>query len=220
MPTDTNLTDYADHIDQLILALTQDHALGRTIDLDMVICALEPGRHENRRIRAFAKNTLKISTADFDKAIQREAVKAEFNGRYPKDATEFVAMMADKKRITARYNGVLRMDEIPYLVDDDGTRMYITPNLWEAYEFKTMIATKFKRIIGYDEFARAVRIEADRFDLRFSVNSLNDAAEQWYLDVCQDRLWRIMGSIDYTDSLTVRAGRRPRQAAAAGDNLL
>ena len=67
-----------------------------------------------------------------------------------------------------------------------------------------MIATKFKRIIGFDEFARSVRIASDKFNLGFSVNSLNDAAEQWYLGVCQDRLWRITATIDYTDSLIVR----------------
>jgi hypothetical protein len=74
----------------------------------------------------------------------------------------------------------------------------------DSYEFKTMIATKFKRIIGFDEFARSVRIASDKFNLGFSVNSLNDAAEQWYLGVCQDRLWRITATIDYTDSLIVR----------------
>jgi hypothetical protein len=197
-------TDYQTHITNFIAALLADKALGRDIDANTVVCMLEPGRPENAQVRDFAKNTLGISNKDFDKAMRREAVKTEFDGRCPSDATDFVAMMADKKRITARYNGVLRMDEIPYILDEKGERTYVTPDQWEDYEFKTMIATKFKRIIGYDEFARSVRIASDKFNLGFSANSLNDASEQWYHDVCQDRLWRIMGTIDYTDRLKVR----------------
>src|ERR1700722_6464926 len=93
---------YSTHIDNIMNALAKDHALGREIDTATVACGLEPARPENRKIRDFAKKTLKISPADFDRALEREAVKAEF-GRYPSDATEFVAIMAEKKRITARY---------------------------------------------------------------------------------------------------------------------
>jgi hypothetical protein len=194
--------EYADHITNLITARASDHVRGQEIHLGMVVCGLEPNRAENRKVREFAVKTLKIKASDFDAALRREAAMlAGYRANTPRELVECVAA---KKKIIASYNGLLRMNAIPYLVNERGGHDYISPNLWESYEFRTMIETTFKRSIGFDEFARSVRIVNDEYKMPFAHASINDAAEQWYSDVSRDRLWQIAGTIDYTDRLSVR----------------
>jgi hypothetical protein len=197
---------YKTHIDNLTQTLAQDHALGRDIDLSMCVCGLAPGRIENSKVRDFCIKTLKVKASDFDKALQREATKAEF-GTVPQTASEFVEIMAadSQMAITASYNGILRLNRIPFIVNASREREYIPAGLWDSYDFKTMIETTFRRVMPFFEFQREVRIVAREFNLPFASDELNDAAERWYDEVCRNRLWKIMGSIDYTDSLQVRA---------------
>jgi hypothetical protein len=202
MSITTNSDEYAAHISNLLAALKLDHDMGREIDIDLAVCGLEPGRTENRKVREFATKTLKIKASDFDTALRRQAAAdAGYRANTPRKLVECVA---GKKNITASYNGLLRMNETPYLVNENGGRDYIPPHLWECYEFKTMIETNFRRPIGFDEFARSVRIVNDEYKMPFGHASLNDAAEQWYADVCRDRLWQIAGTIDYTDRVATR----------------
>lgn len=196
--------DYIAHIDLLIGTLAQHHALGRDIDIAMCVCGLEPGRPENRKVRDFVTKSLKITGRDFDRALHLETVKAEL-GMVPRTTSEFVEAFAAKKRITARYNGVLRMDEIPYLIGADGSREYIPPDLWDTYDFKTMIRTNFKRTIGFAEVQQAMRVRAAELRLEFTQPMINDASALWYTNVCRNRLWHIMAAIDYCDDTEVRA---------------
>lgn len=197
--------DYAAFIDMKIGSLAQNHALGRAIDLDMCVCGVEAGRGENRKLRDFAFKTLKIAGRDFDRALRNETTKSEFDGCTPKTAMQLVLCIAAKMNITATYNGVLRMNAPPYLIAADGRRDYISPDLWDTDEFKTMIRTKFRRTIGFAEVQQTMRIKAAELQLPFSPSMINDASELWYADVCRSRLWRIMGAIDYSDQPAVRA---------------
>ena len=45
---------------------------------------------------------------------------------------------------------------------------------------------------------------ASEHALPISVSALDDASEQWYETAMNDRLWRIMGDIDYTDDKSIR----------------
>lgn len=195
--------DYSAHVDQVIGALAQDHALGRDIDIAACVCGLEAGRVENRKVREFVVKTLKINGKEFDRALHREAIKAELGG-IPRTARQFVETVARKKNIRARYNGVLRQDEPPYIIREDGQKEMIPPHLWESLEFKTMIRTNFKRTIGFAEFQQALRVQAAELRLEFAATAINDASEVWYTEVCRDRLWQIMGQIDYAESQDVR----------------
>jgi hypothetical protein len=196
-------SEYTAYIEQLIGMLAQNHALGRDIDIAMCVSGLEPNRHENRKVRDFVTRGLKMNGRDFDRALHLETIRAEL-GTLPKTSRQFVEAFVATKRITARYNGVLRMDEIPYLSKPDGTREFIDPALWDSYEFKTMIRTNFKRTIGFSELQQALRVRAAELRLDFTPAMLNDASELWYADACRGRLWHIRGEIDYSDSVEVR----------------
>jgi hypothetical protein len=125
----------------------------------------------------------------------------------PQTASEFVLMMANdikRMQITASYNGVLKMNALPYILNEKREREYIPAHHWDSYDFKTMIETTFRRTIPFFEFQREVRIVAREFLLPFGADELNDASERWYDEVCRDRLWQIKASIDYSDSVMVR----------------
>jgi Virulence-associated protein E len=195
--------DYLAHVERLIGMLAQNHALGREIDISMCVSGLEPNRLENRKVRDFVTRGLKMNGRDFDRALHLETVRMEL-GILPKTSREFVEAFTTTKRISAHYNGLLKMDEVPYITKADGSRDYIAPDLWDSYDFKTMIRTTFKRTIGFAEIQQALRVRAAELRLDFSPAMLNDASELWYADICRNRLWMIMGTIDYSDSLDIR----------------
>lgn len=196
----TSDIDYAAYVDQLIGTLAQTHALKGDVDIAMCVCGLEPNRPENRKVRDFVTRSLKILGKDFDRALHFETIKTEL-GILPKTTRQFVEAFAAKKRVTARYNGVLRMDDIPYIIGADGGRMYISPSLYDSPDFKTMIRTNFKRTIGFGEVQQALRVRAAELHLDFSAVMINDASELWYQDICRNRLWQIMAEIDFVDSI-------------------
>jgi Virulence-associated protein E len=189
--------EYTTYIDQLIGTLAQNNALGRDIDITMCVCGLEPNRAENRKVRDFVTRALKLSGRDFDRALHVATIKDEL-GILPKTARQFVDAVVSKKCITARYNGVLRMNEPPYLMDETGHREYISPALWERETVKTMIRTNFKRTIGFGEVQQALRVRAAELHLDFNAAMINDASEIWYNDVCRNRLWHINAEIEYS----------------------
>jgi hypothetical protein len=193
-------TEYTARVEQLIGLLAQSHALGREIDLPMCVAGLEPGRNENRKVRDFVTRTLKVPGREFDQAMRLETVRHEL-GRLPRTAREFVEAYAAKRGITAQYNGVLRLNEVPYVMNADGTREYIPPTLWETDDFRSLIRTNFRRPIGFAELQQSLRVYAAELRLDFNSGVINDAAEIWYADVCRNRLWQIMDEIDYRPRL-------------------
>jgi hypothetical protein len=192
--------EYLARVEQLIGLLAQSHALGREIDLTMCVCGLEPGRAENRKVREFVTKTLKVPGREFDQAMRLELVRHEL-GRLPRTAREFVEAYAAKRGITAQYNGVLRLNEAPYIMNPDGSRDYIDPALWDTDDFRSLIRTNFRRPIGFAELQQSLRVYAAELRLDFSSGVINDAAEIWYADVCRNRLWQIMEEIDYRPAL-------------------
>jgi hypothetical protein len=196
-------SDYAAHIDFLIGSLAQSHALGRDVDVSMCVSGLEPNRSENRKVRDFVTKSLKIPGREFDRSLHLETIRFEL-GIVPTTTRQFVEAFAANKRLTARYNGVLRMNEVPYLTRPDGTREYIAAELWDTYDFKTMIRTTFNRTIGFAEVQQSMRVRAAELRLDFSPRMIDDASELWYAEVCRNRLWQIMGTIDYSDNTTIR----------------
>ena len=81
--------DYAIHVEELLASIAQAHALGNEIDLAFCTSGLEV-RRDHKKVRDFAIKILKIKSADFDRAIKIEAVKAAFDGVYPSDAEQLV----------------------------------------------------------------------------------------------------------------------------------
>jgi hypothetical protein len=198
----TSDKEYAAHVEQLLGILGQHHAQGEEPDLSLCVSGLEMGR-DNKKIRDYAVKAMKFKGSDFDRAIKVEHIKTQL-GEYPTTATRIVELMAKQINATVRYNGTIRKEEVPYIIDVDGRKSYISPDLWDAYEFKTFIATSFRCNIGFEEFRRRVRIQSAEYGLPFTVASLNDAADHWYEKEMNDRLWMIAGKIGYSDNLDTR----------------
>lgn len=194
--------EYISHVNHILNSLAQLHAQGGEIDAIICTAGLEPGRVENKKVRDFAVKVLKINARDFDRALRIALIIAEF-GKVPATASEFVKLFAASKGITAKYNGVLKMNEIPYLPRDDGGKDMIPPHLWDQDDFKILIATKFHRVIPFGELQQLIRVKAGELYLDFA-SQINDAAEVWYGDVCRDRLWQINGDIGYADNTVIR----------------
>jgi hypothetical protein len=202
----SNDENYQNHVDELLAALATAHAQGKDIDIQFCVTGLEPNRPENQKVRDFVVKTLKRPAKEFDSAMRSQKIKEEL-GEVPQNASHFVKLMVDKWQISAKYNGVLRMDQVPY-IEYDGKRDYITPDLWEESDFKTMISTKFKCEIGFGDLLTHVLVEADNLGLGFRDTAIRNAMEMWYPEACKERLWRVESDIAYADFLDTRkAGR-------------
>lgn len=199
----TNLDeDYAAHIDMILGSLAQRHAQGDDIEAADCVIGLEHGRFENKKLRDYVTRALKIKATEFDAALRRAvAASAGITATTPR---ELVVQVANKLHVTVTYSGRLHKKEVPYIVSADGKRQYIAPGLWDTYDFKTMIAAQFHCDIGYDDFAREVRMTAAEFGLPFRVAELNDAADEWHAKTSIERLWQIAGTVDYTDRKDIR----------------
>lgn len=194
-------TDYQAHVDALISQIAGRHALGQPIEVADSVIGLEMGRPANKKVRDYLVKNHLLTASDFDKAIRSQAAaEAGYNGSTPR---AFVAQVAAKLAVTAQYNGLLTKHELPYL-DVRGGREYIPAEQWDAYVFKSLIATRFHCSIGFDEFARTVRMIAVEYGLPFKSQQLDDASDDWFDKTCKDRLWQITAEIDYTDTVAVR----------------
>ena len=149
--------DYDKHVDTLIGMITGKHVRGEEIDASICVTGLEHARAANRKMRDSVLKMKLVKAPEFDAALRREvATRARFTAHTPR---EFVGQMAEKMNITATFSGLLRKREVPY-IEYDGKRDYISPHLWDTYEFKTLIATHFHCNIGFVDFSRAVRMTA------------------------------------------------------------
>jgi hypothetical protein len=195
--------EYAAHVDALLGTIAALHAQGQDVDIALCTSGLECGRREHKKVRDFACKMLKIKPAEFDRAIKIQFITQQL-GEYPTNPSHFVDIITKQMHVSAKYNGTMRKDEVPYILDANGAKNFISPDLWESYDFKTMIDTTFKCAVTLSEITREMRIRAVDYGLPFSPTALNDATEKWYEMACTDRLWRISSEIDHTDDTARR----------------
>lgn len=194
-----SIQDYALHVDAVYQQAVGKQANG-TLDVkNDIIIHLDLGR-DNKKLRDFAITFGNYKAKDFD-AEMRIQNTIKVLGILPTTPAELVAQIVKNLNITAKYNGHLRKDEVPWILDINNDKQYIPPNLWDHLDFRSLINTKFRCAITIDELSRIVRTAADENKLAFSIPACNDASDTWYLAACTDRLYHIIDNVLYGDYL-------------------
>lgn len=205
----TKFEEYEAHVEMLYSSLHAAHTNNESIDAARATSGLELGC-DHKKVRDFAIKHLKIKAAEFDGAIRAENTRQAL-GKIPQTAFEVVQIITGQLNVTARYNGQLRKEEVPFTIGhNSGEKKFIPPELWDTDDFRALISSKFHCSIGIDDLARYVRMVACNNLLPFRIADLNDATDEWYKQAQDDRLEQVMMAIDRTDYLD---GHKAAQAS-------
>ena len=94
---------YEEHIQALTTELLKLKSEGAEIPAAACVAGLDLTQN-NSKMRTFASEMLKIDKRDFDRALRQKRIADEL-GSIPRTATEFVEIVANRRKLTVLLNG-------------------------------------------------------------------------------------------------------------------
>ncbi|MFE1597516.1 VapE domain-containing protein [Methylobacterium sp. ID0610] len=152
----------------------------------------------NGQVRAWIKQNasrLDWTVKDFEKALRCSRIKADL-GAVPHNATELVATIVKRDKMSVLYNGLILNDKMPML-EREGISDDLTVELLEEEAF-----FQNPKDENVDEFCRKLRLIADIHKLPAPSERITDAVNQWITVSQRQRLQELY--FDIRGPLTTR----------------
>jgi Virulence-associated protein E len=169
----------------------------RTVTLEEVLVYASPDQPALSLLCDFAVRQ-GHKAKDFQRRV-REEKAARGLGALPRTASHFVELLAAKRGISVRANGVLHRCERPYMdwdIRGETRRCWLDERDPDPVN-QAYIAHHFRHAPTLEEFLREARVVAADFGLPFGRDAINDAALRWHAAARHDRLERIKHDLNW-----------------------
>ena len=180
-----------------IAFLAAQHARGEEITPTMITDGLTPDHWANARLRTYCLKSLSIKAADFDRAMHQHKIKHTL-GYIPASVTDYVEREAARLKMTVHFNGSMSAITKPMLYDrTDASSMVIEEGELQHLDAwnKRLVNTHRNRRVRLHDWKQDLRVQCQNLGLRFAKDAINDAAEAWFREQKDARLYLVRADV-------------------------